>query len=322
MSANTFSMGTEMKHRTIYAALVFSTFFWGANFNLGKFVVQATDPLSAAAWRFLMASVAMTLYMLFTEGVNWRGLRQNAAALAAMAAVGIFGFNVAFFFGLQTTSSVNGSLIMTLNPTITVILTALVIGDAISWKQVLGLALSFCGVVTVVSGGNPAAILQNFHFAIGDALILIGNLCWAAYSVIGKRWVKDLSPVQTTTSTMLMGALAMVVIALFEHGGSLPVPPVRNLEAIAVMALFGTVLAYLWWNNGIRTIGPARTAVFFDLVPIFTMLIAIALGEHVSAAQYAGAVLVISGVLFSSGALDARLSRVRAATRPCETLAH
>jgi drug/metabolite transporter (DMT)-like permease len=312
-------MDIEMKNRTIYAALILTTFFWGANFNLGKFVVQGTDPLSAAAWRFLLAGLAMTLYMLFTEGVNWQGLRQNAAALCAMAAVGIFGFNIAFFFGLQTTSSVNGSLIMTLNPTITVILTALVIGDAISWRQVLGLALSFCGVITVVTGGHPATMLQHFHFALGDGLILIGNLCWAAYSVIGKRWVRNLSPVQTTTSTMLIGAAAMLVIALSEHGGSLPVPSAQHFGAIAVMALFGSVLAYLWWNNGIRIIGPARTAVFFDLVPIFTMLIAIMLGEQVSPAQYAGAVLVISGVLFSSGALDTWLSRARATGRPCET---
>lgn len=307
-----------MKHRAIFATLILSTFFWGANFNLGKFVVQATDPLTAAAWRFILAGAAMTLYMLFTEGVNWRGLRQNAMALAAMAAIGIFGFNISFFFGMQTTSSVNGSLIMTLNPTITVILTALVIGDAISWKQVLGLALSFCGVVTVVTGGNPAALLR-LHFAVGDALILLGNLCWAAYSVIGKKWVRNLSAVQTTTSTMLIGALAMIAIALFQHGGSLPVPSTHTFGAIAIMAIFGTVLAYLWWNNGIRTIGPARTAVFFDLVPIFTMLIAISLGEQVSPAQYLGAVLVISGVLFSSGALDMWLSRARTTGQPCQT---
>ncbi|HEU0230448.1 MAG TPA: EamA family transporter [Burkholderiaceae bacterium] len=307
-----------MKHRVIFTTLILSTFFWGANFNLGKSVVQATDPLTAAAWRFMLAGAAMTVYMLFTEGVNWRGLRQNAVALVAMAAIGIFGFNISFFFGLQTTSSVNGSLIMTLNPTITVILTALVISEAISWKQMLGLALSFCGVVTVVTGGNPAALLR-FHFAIGDALILLGNLCWAAYSVIGKKWVRNLSAVQTTTSTMLIGALAMVAIALFQHGGSLPVPSTHTFGAIAIMALFGTVLAYLWWNNGIRTIGPARTAVFFDLVPIFTMLIAISLGEQVSPAQYVGAVLVISGVLFSSGALDMWLSRARPTGQPCQT---
>lgn len=293
-----------MKNRNVYLALVLSTFFWGANFNLGQYVVRTTDPLSAAAWRFLIAGLAMAAYMLLREGIDWAGLRRNALPLAIMAVIGIFGFNVAFFFGLQTTSAVNGALIMTLNPTITVILTALVIGDAISWRQILGLALSMAGVVIVVTGGSVTALLQHFHFTGGDGLILVGNLCWATYGVIGKRWIKNLSAVQTTTSTMLVGAAAMIAAGLVAHGGTLPLPAPDSIGALAAMALFGTVLAYLWWNNGIRHIGPARTAVFFDLVPIFTMLIAIALGQPVSLAQWVGAILVISGVLFSSGALE------------------
>ncbi|HEY8905468.1 MAG TPA: DMT family transporter [Rhodoferax sp.] len=64
------------------------------------------------------------------------------------------------------------------------------------------------------------------------------------------------------------------------------------------------MLAYLFWNKGISTIGPARTSVFFDLVPIFTMLIAIGLGQEVIPAQWLGALLVMTGVLFSSGALE------------------
>lgn len=297
-----------MQHRSIYLALVLSTFFWGANFNLGHYVVRLIDPLSAAGWRFIIASLIMAACMLVKEGVDWAGIRSNLLPLAVMALLGIFGFNVAFFYGMQTSSAINGSLIMTLNPTITVILTALVIGDAISWRQVLGLALSMAGVVTVVTGGSWLTFM-HLSFARGDVLILIGNLCWAAYSVIGKRFIKSLSPLQTTTSTMLMGATAIVGLATVDHAGSLPVPPATSLYAIAIMALFGTVLAYLWWNNGIRAIGPARTAVFFDLVPIFTMLIAIVLGEQVMLAQWLGAALVITGVLFSSGALDAWLMR-------------
>ena len=295
-----------MKHRSIYLALIFSTFFWGANFNLGKYVVQLTDPLSAAAWRFIMAATVMTFYTLIKERIDWAGIRRNLIALTVMALVGIFGFNVAFLYGLQTTSSVNGSLIMTLNPTITVILTALVLGEAVSWRQVLGLALSMMGVVTVVTGGSWAA-LTHLTFARGDALILLGNLCWAAYSVIGKRAVKNLSSVQTTAATMFIGSIAITGLALAAHSGTVPMPPAISLSGLAIMALFGTVLAYLWWNDGIRSIGPARTAVFFDLVPIFTMLIAILLGEQVMISQWVGAVLVITGVLFSSGALDAML---------------
>lgn len=304
-----------MKKSLVYLTLVLSTLFWGANFNLGKYVVHAMDPLAAAAWRFIAAGAVMAAYTFYKEGIDWAGMRRNLAPLVVMALLGIFGFNVAFFYGLQTTSSVDGSLIMTLNPTITVVLTALVIGDRISWRQVLGLALSFTGVVTVVTGG-AWSMLAHFTLGRGNGLILLGNLCWAVYSIVGKRFIRQLSALQTTTATMLIGGAAITGLAMATHGGTLPVPAAPNVAALAVMALFGSVMAYLWWNNGIRTIGPARTAVFFDLVPIFTMVIAISLGEHVTLAQGLGAVFVIGGVLFSSGALDRPAAPARTRLAP------
>jgi len=293
-----------MKNRLVYLSLVLTALFWGANFNLGSWVVRTLDPLSAAAWRFLLAAAVMSLYVSWREKVDWAALRRHAVPLAVMAAVGVFGFNVTFFYGLQSTSAVNGALIMTLNPTLTVVLTALVMGDAISGRQVLGLALSLAGVVVVVTGGSWTELARHLHFGSGDALILLGNLCWALYSVIGKRWIRGLTPAQTTAGTMVLGAAMMLAAALSANGGALQAPTVQAGWALAAMALFGTVLAYLWWNNGVRRIGPARTAVFFDLVPVSAMLIAITLGEPVSLGQWLGAALVISGVMFSSGALD------------------
>jgi drug/metabolite transporter (DMT)-like permease len=296
-------METISNKRSVYLMLILSTLFWGANFNLGKYVLDTLDPLNAAAWRFVMAAGIMVAVVLLYEKPNWAGIRRNLPALIAMALIGIFGWNVAFFYGLRTTSSVNGSLIMTLNPSITVVLAAIAMKESINGRQILGLALSMFGVVVVVTGGSWQS-LTHLSFAMGDVFILIGNLCWAIYCVLGKRSVKNLSALQTTAVTMLIGAVAINAMALFTHGGSLPVPPVSSLLVLGVMAVFGTVLAYLFWNKGIGAIGPARTSVFFDLVPIFTMLIAIALGQHVILAQWLGAVLVMTGVLFSSGALD------------------
>lgn len=163
--------------------------------------------------------------------------------------------------------------------------------------------LSMLGIVVVVTGGSWQR-LTKLNFALGDLLLLVGNLCWASYSVMGKRAVKKLSALQTTAVTMVIGAAAIGSLAMVVHGGTLALPPYSSLAALCIMALFGTVVAYVCWNNGISTIGPARTSVFIDLVPIFTMLIAIGLGEKVIFAQWLGAVLVMAGVLFSSGALE------------------
>jgi drug/metabolite transporter (DMT)-like permease len=192
---------------------------------------------------------------------------------------------------------------MALNPTITVVLAAIVMKEVITGRQLLGLVLSMLGIVVVVTGGSWQRLTQ-LGFAQGDLLLLVGNLCWAIYSVLGKRAVKKLSTLQATTVTMLIGATAIGALAITAQGGNLALPPHGSLAALGIMALFGTVLAYLFWNHGISTIGPARTSVFFNLVPVFTMLIAIGLGQKVILAQWLGAALVMTGVLFSSGALE------------------
>ncbi|PLR86380.1 hypothetical protein CVD25_07800 [Bacillus canaveralius] len=67
------------------------------------------------------------------------------------------------------------------------------------------------------------------------------------------------------------------------------------------MALFTTVLGYLWWNEGMKLIGAGRTSLFFNLVPIVTMMISFIIGAEVTVFQIIGVILVILGVLTASG---------------------
>ena len=66
------------------------------------------------------------------------------------------------------------------------------------------------------------------------------------------------------------------------------------------MAVFGSVLAYVWWNDGVKVVGPAQASVFMNFVPLFAALIGVLRGEHLAASQWLGAGLVIAGVLSST----------------------
>ncbi len=69
------------------------------------------------------------------------------------------------------------------------------------------------------------------------------------------------------------------------------------------MAFFTSVLGYLWWNQGIKEIGAGKTSLFFNLVPVVTMIISFAVGTPIKVFQVIGAVLVILGVLTASGVI-------------------
>ncbi|MBM3115849.1 DMT family transporter [Jeongeupia naejangsanensis] len=286
--------------RTTYLKLALTAFFWGAVFHLAKYAVGHLSPLAIASWRFLSAGVLLVPLVYWREGLDWAGLRRNALPLLAMAAVGICGFNIALFYGLHWTSPVNGALIIALSPALTVMLSALLNRDAVSARQLGGLALGLAGVATVVSHGSLAALLALL-FTPGDVLVFGGALAMAIYSTIPRRFVRGLAPLQVSAATVGLGGLLMGAIAQFASPDFYTVPPAGVVAAIAVMSVFGSVLAYMWWNDGVAKLGAARTAMFMNLVPIFAALIGVALGQPLSGAQLAGAVLVIGGVALASG---------------------
>jgi drug/metabolite transporter (DMT)-like permease len=279
-----------------YFYLALTTFFWAAVFHLGKYAVTYMSPLSVAAWRFLLAGVALAGYLYLQKGWDAQAVRSNIWPIMAMGVIGVFGFNVALFFGLQHTSSVNAALIMAFYPAMTAILSALLGGEKVKSRQLLGFAISLTGVVIIVSHGSLHNLLA-MSFSAGDLLMLLACACFAAYGVIPKRFINNVPSLLLTTSTLVVGALMLAVTADVVADDLFVMPSLPVATAVVAMALFGSVLAYLWWNQSIARLGATRAAIFINLVPVFTTLIGVALGQPVSVAQVVGAALVITGVV-------------------------
>ncbi|MBC6976069.1 EamA family transporter [Bacillus sp. Xin] len=290
-----------MKHLNIYLMLLGFSIFTGATFNLAKYTVEYFSPSSAAVWRFGLAAAAMLIILIFTEGIKKSQLQKNAVSYVVLGIVGIFGFNALFFVGLKYTSPVNAALIMGLNPLLTTIFARIILKDKITKKQVVGIFFALIGVLLVITQGS----IKTLSISIGDLIIFAGNVCWALYGVLGRQLVKDGTPLSTTTYTMIIGAACLIVFSLFTSNPvSLPNIPIGAWGAIVFMAFFTSVLGYLWWNQGIKEIGASKTSLFFNLVPVVTMIISFAIGTPITVFQIIGAVLVILGVVTASGILS------------------
>ena len=294
-----------MNNIGVYLRLALATLSWGAVFHIGKYAVTAMTPLSIGAWRFIIAGIVLLPIAWMNGAWQRTSLTRNIWPLLAMSAFGVFGFNVALFYGLRTTSSVNGALIMAFNPALTVVLSALINRERVSARQLLGLLISMTGVLVVVSHGSWHA-LTTLSFSHGDLLVMLASLSWAIYSVIPKRFIHGLDPMQVTVATIIGGAVMMGVLAAAAMPDFFQQPSMPVLAAILFMGLFGSVLAYLCWNQGVQRIGAARAAIFINMVPMFAALIGVLLGQPITLAQVIGAALVISGVVLSSIAQTGR----------------
>jgi len=273
----------------LYGMVTLAAVFWGANFNLSKPVIAELHPLTAAAGRFLIAALLMLLLALVRR--QRLPLLRHGLAYGGLGLVGIGGFNLLFFFGMQTTSAVNGALIMASNPLVTALLAAVLLGERLSRRQWLAFPLAMAGVAFVVLGGGG-----RLHLALGDLLMLGANLAWALYNVLAKRWMpRDVPGLANTTGVMVAGA-AVLTLAAALLGESVVLPSRHAGEALLTMAVAGSVLAYLFWNAGLAQLGAGRTAVFLNLVPVSAMVIAALGGTPPSLVQLLGGAVVLGGV--------------------------
>lgn len=284
----------------IYVMLLFVSVFMGASFNLAAYAVHYFSAPAAAAWRFGLAAFLILILLLVKERMNVEALKTNWPMFVLLGILGVFGFNMLFFEGMKTTSPLNGSLIMSTNPMVSALLAHFLIKDRLTVRQGIGILLSLLGVTLVITHGSWQTI-STLSFSSGDLLIAAGNLCWALYGVLNRRYIRRSSSLATTAYTMTIGAICLL---LFSTGtpNLLPVSaiPAAAWIAIAFMAVFTSVLGYLWWNQGIAEIGVSKTAIFFNLAPLVTMLLSFVSGTPVTIPQLLGTVMVISGVVVAS----------------------
>lgn len=293
-----------MSKRITIFLVILSTVFWGANFNAGKLVVEHISPIIAAALRFSLASLLITFLVFFKETHVIETFKNNWKVFIVLGIIGVAGFNGLFFYGLQSTTPVNGALIMATNPLVTLILASFLLKEPIHLNQRIGIFFSLMGVVIVVTHGSLEMLL-HLKIAVGDLVIMAANICWGLYGVLSRRYIKNSKPLITTASTMVIGTLFLM---LFAINSDTSINQLTNQAwsvyvAILFMGIFGSVLAYLFWNYGIANLGAGQTSIYFNFVPVFTVLISIGFGQHVSLLQISGGLCVILGVLISANVI-------------------
>jgi drug/metabolite transporter (DMT)-like permease len=280
--------------------LLLCSLFWAGNYIVGKHLVMSISPFWITLLRWMLALLFLMPLAYWIEKPTWKSIRSQLFSLALMGGFGVIGFTLISYAALEYTSPTNAAFIEAFIPTMIVIFSVLILKEKISMLQYFGLLLSFCGVLLILSNGEWS-LLVNMAFNRGDLLMLLTVIAWTIYSIIGKKVM--LPPMTTTAFSSLFGVMMMVPFT-FWHKINLEGFNPSTISSILYMAICASVLSYLFWNISVRIVGASQAGISINLVPLFTIIISLLLGESISKTQIVGGMVIITGVYLTTGVLN------------------
>lgn len=295
---------TPVKFGLIDLALLVMTAIWGVNAVIVKTTYVQIPPLVFMATRFMVAG-ALLLAVLWRTEHSLRIARKDWLLLSAAGMVGVGFYQPLFLTGLALTTASNTSLLIATSPAFVALLNWLLRRERLSARGWIGVALTFAGVVLIIEGGHGFTF--DDRSMLGDLLILIGSFLWASYAVLAAPLMVRYTPLRVTALTTSIGAAPLMVLGL-------PAVAAHDWRQVNVVgwsgllysAIFAIVIGYIIWNNGVKKIGGARTALYNNLIPVIGALsAAFLLGEALTPLKIAGAVVIFAGLHL------ARTARVR-----------
>jgi drug/metabolite transporter (DMT)-like permease len=285
-----------------YLLLLFANLFWASNWVIGRGIHEIMPPVALSFWRWAIAGLALAPFALPRLKGRWPVVWRHRKLFLILGATGIAVPQCIVYIGLNYTTAVNGSLLTAGNPFVMVLTAWLLAGETATWRQFLGMALSFLGVLVIVAHGSLAS-LAEFHFNPGDLLIVLSIPIWCVYTVLLRRRPREIDGLAFLFLLIPVGLATLSPAYVYE--AAVVRTPAWSWQLAGLLLYIGLTASagsYLLWNRGVELVGPNRAAFTNPFQPIFAATLAILLlGEAFHAFHALGFALIIVGWYLTSG---------------------
>ena len=269
---------------------------WSGNFVMGKVALRELPPFALLFLRvWLSAAILAAIYFSSGEHRRRRFVKADWKKFAELGCYGIALNQVGFTVGLNYTTVTHSALIIATGPIFVLLLARWQRLEVLTARKVLGMGLSFAGVVILSSEygfGSQSPTL------LGDVITLGGTVAFAVYTVVGKKVARTYHTLALNTFAYLSGALMVMPIAGWQLlRVSWASVSWRGWLGVAYMAVLASVVAYLIYYYALSKLSASRVAAFSYLQPVLaTVLGAALLAEKVSLELLGGGTAVLVGV--------------------------
>jgi drug/metabolite transporter (DMT)-like permease len=282
-----------------HLALLAANIIYGLNYSIAKAVMPGyIKPLALVSVRSLFAALLFWITSLFLpkESVT----RKDLLYLLGCSFFGVVINQILFLAGLNLTSPINSSIIISTNPIFAFVFAALILKEHMTFLKGTGLAIGLCGVLLLIlQNGTPSLASSTF---IGDIFTLINTISWAFYTVIIKRMLEKYHPVTVMKWTFFFGMLTTIPAGYTQWSTmSWSSIPFNAYLGIGFVVVFATYLGYLLISFGLRRLSPTIVSTYTYINPIIAAYLASLMGQdHIDIIMIVSAILIFAGVFVVS----------------------
>jgi drug/metabolite transporter (DMT)-like permease len=282
---------------TVYLIMLFQSLLASGTHLVAKATVTDVDPVTLT---FLRTTLAGTLLLAFAliRKVRLRVDREDRNRFLLLSALGVPLNQFLFLTGLHLSKATNAALFYGATPALVMLLSVLLRKEEPSGMRFGGVMIAFAGILLVVF---ERGLDLGHDTIIGDALLMAAVVAWTFYTVLGKEMIRKYGPLHTTSVVLVWGMAMYLPIGVF-HAASFDYSVLTgaDIAGIAYLAIATSIVAYLIWYYALGRLAPSKVAVFANIQPVLTMVLAwLVLGEVLTPRFLIGAAVTLVGVLIT-----------------------
>lgn len=276
--------------------LVLATLLWGGNYICGRFLATALPSTLLNTIRWAISTIL--LWGLLALNHKKFPIISKWKEFLILGFFGVFAFSTLNYLGLRSLSASLAGMISAGIPIAILLFSPFVLKERISLKAWIGAVVSIFGVILLVQGKDTTS---SHGSILGEIEILLSCLAWGMYTVLGKRYGKQIDPLTMTAGAAFYGTILSAISCIGTVQPSMIHMTPMAWIGIVYISTFASVGAYIAWTSGVKTVGAGFAAPYINLLPVWTVIFGVLLlHEKMSTITLVGGIITISGAVLAT----------------------
>jgi len=281
---------------------ILATLIWSGNFVIARGVINDIPPVTLAFYRWLSAAILIFPFVWKYFLPELKHVKERPWYFLLTAVTGVSMFNTFVYIAGHFSTAINMALLGTCSsPIMSVIFARIFLKERLTLMRIAGMLVCIAGVLLLLSKGQFETLL-NFQFTNGDWWILAAAFTFAIYNTAVKRKPREMHPANFLFTIFLIGAVILLPFYVYELNSKGGITfNLSNFGSILYLGLGASVICFLIWNKTIAILGTGRTALFGNLIPVFSSIEAVLLlNEKITYVHIISFILVVAGLIIAN----------------------